>query len=283
MSVTVAAERLLAMPPIETRHVYDRRDTILYALGVGADELRFVYEEGLEALPTMAAVLAHPGFFWREPALGVDWKRILHGATEIILERPLPVAGTVHGRTTIDALVDKGAEKGAIALQTRTIHDEAGTLLATVRNTSMLRGNGGFGGSPDGAPPPHPVPDQRPPDHVADFATAANQALIYRLSGDWNPLHIDPAVAAAAGFDRPILHGLCTYGVAGRAIVDLLCGGRPARLRRIAARYSRPVYPGDVIRTEIWNEGPGRAAFRAAAAGRGVTVIDNGFVEFDHG
>ena len=272
-------DRLLKLPPQETRHSFTTRDTILYALGVGADDLRFVYEKDLQALPTMAVVLAYPGFFWQDPAYGIDWKKILHGETSVELFATLPTAGDLHGRTTIDAIYDKGADKGAIVLSSRRIEDSAGTHLATVRNTLFLRGDGGFGGQSEGAPRPHPLPTDRVPDHVVTLATIQNQALIYRLSGDYNPLHADPAVAQAAGFPRPILHGLCTYGVAGRAILAALCGNDPARLKRMDVRFSSPVFPGETIKVEIWREDGDRAAFRATAEERGIVVLNNGYAE----
>lgn len=272
-------DRLLTMPPEETRHSFTKRDTILYALGIGADDLRFVYEGGLQALPTMAVVLAYPGFFWQDPSYGIDWKKILHGETSVELFAPLPVEGDLSGRTTIDAVYDKGADKGAVVLTSRRIEDSSGVHLATVRNTLFLRGDGGFGGQSSGAPRAHPVPEDRAPDHVVSLATAENQALIYRLSGDYNPLHADPEVAQAAGFPRPILHGLCTYGLVGRAILSALCGNDPARLRRMDVRFSSPVFPGETIRIEIWREDGNRAAFRATAEQRGVIVLNNGYAE----
>ena len=273
-------EKLLAMPPIVTRQVLTPRDTALYALGIGAEELDFVYEERLRALPTMAVVLGYPGFIWRDPALGVDWKRILHGEQSVQLHRELPVVGEIIGETRIAALFDKGADKGAIALVTREIRDAAGTHLATLSATTFLRGDGGFGGTPDGAPVPHAVPTDRAPDHEVTLTTAANQALVYRLSGDHNPLHIDPAVAQAAGFARPILHGLCSYGVAGRALLAALCDQDPARLTRIDARFSAPVYPGETLRTRIWREGAGRAGFVCHVVERDLMVLNHGYVEF---
>lgn len=273
-------DRLLSRPPIETRHTYTTRDTMLYALGVGADDLRFTYEKQLQALPTMATVLAYPGFFWRNPDYGVDWTKVLHGETAVTLAGPLPIEGEVIGRTRVDDVFDKGAEKGAIVLSSRMIEDRAGNHLATIRNTLFLRGDGGFGGKADGAPRPRSLPDDRPPDHLVALPTLPVQALIYRLSGDYNPLHVDPQVASAAGFARPILHGLCTYGIAGRAILAELCGNEPSRLRRLDVRFSSPVYPGETIRTEIWRDGDGRAAFRATAVERGLVVLNNGYAEF---
>ncbi len=271
-------ERLLEMPPIVTRQTLTARDTILYALGVGARELPFVYEEGLKALPTIAVVMGYPGFIWRDPAMGVNWQRILHGEQSTILHAPLPVAGEIVGTTVIEALIDKGAAKGAIALVRRDIHDGAGQRLATVRSTTFLRGDGGFGGSADGAPVPHPTPD-RAPDTRVTLTTAPEQAMLYRLSGDTNPLHIDPAVARAAGFEAPILHGLATYGVVGRALLGAIAANDPARLNRIDARFSSPVYPGETIVTDIWDEGGGRFAFRARVAERDATVLTNGLAQ----
>lgn len=279
--MAIDPDYLLNRDPLIVRQTLSERDTILYALGVGADELDFTFEERLRALPTMAVVLGYPGFIWRDPAMGADWKKILHGEQSITLHRPLPVSGEIIGTNRIAALFDKGADKGAIALVERTIEDGAGNLLATSTATTFLRGDGGFGGSSEGAPIPHAVPDDRPADMVATLATAANLAMIYRLSGDLNPLHIDPAVAQAGGFERPILHGLATYGVAGRALLAALMDNDPARMKRMDVRFSRPVYPGETIRTEIWHEGAGRAAFRAYSVERETMVLNNGLVEFE--
>lgn len=271
-------DQLLTLPPMVTHQTLTRRDTILYALGVGASELDYVFEEQLSALPTMAVVLGYPGFFWRDPALGVQWQKILHGEQSVILHAPLPVEGQIVGTTRIAALFDKGADKGAIALVTREIHDGDGCHLATVTGTSFLRGDGGFGGRAGGTPVPHPTPD-RAPDHRLTLATASNQAMIYRLSGDRNPLHIDPDVARAGGFDAPILHGLATYGVVGRALLVACCGGDPARFARMDARFSAPLFPGETIETAIWDEGGGRFAFAARVPERDHIVLTHGLME----
>ena len=272
-------QKLLSMPPIITRQTLTPRDTALYALGVGADELDFVFEERLKALPTMAVVLGYPGFIWRDPSLGVTWQKVLHGEQSTILHAPLPVEGEIIGETRIEALFDKGADKGAIALVTREIRDAAGTHLATSRATTFLRGDGGFGGSAEGAPAPHSLPKDREPDETVTLATASNQALIYRLSGDLNPLHIDPEVATGAGFKGPILHGLATYGVVGHALLKARCGNDPARLKRMDVRFSSPVYPGETIATEIWDEGNDRIAFRSRVVERDLVVLTNGYAE----
>ncbi len=274
-------EKILAMEPIIVRQTLTKRDTILYALGVGADELAYVYEEGLSALPTMAVVMAYPGFLWQKPELGIDWKRVLHGEQFTELHVPLPVKAMLRSETKIEAIYDKGAAKGSIAhVVRRIIDEETNTLLATTTTNTFLRGNGGHGGSQGKPPAPHLVPDDRAPDEVITLTTTHNQAAVYRLSGDYNPLHIDPEVAKAAGFDRPILHGLCTYGVAGRALLKALCDNNPARLRRMDARFSSPVYPGETIATEIWHEGDGRAAFRSKVTERDVIVLTHGYAEF---
>lgn len=270
---------LVARVPLETRQTLTPEQVMLYALGVGAGELPFVYEDGLEVLPTMAVALAYPGFVWRDPELGVDWQRLLHAETGITIHAPLPVSGDLVGRTRFGPVFDKGAEKGSIAYHVREIYDAAGAHLATVRNGSFLRGNGGRGSTPGEQAKPHAIPD-RAPDQVIDLATADNQALIYRLSGDFNPLHVDPQVAAEAGFARPILHGLCTFGVAGRAVLAALCDNRPHRLKRLDVRFSSSVFPGETIRTEIWREAEGHAAYRASVIERDKIVLNNGYVEF---
>ena len=274
--------------PVVTQ-TYLPRDTILYALGVGvatanpvpADDLKFVYEERLVALPTMGVVLATGPFWMQDPATGIDWKKILHGEQMLTVHRPLPPSGTIRAETTIDEIYDKGADKGAVMYLTRRLFDAAnGEPLMSVGSSCFMRGNGGFGGKSDGAPKPHPVPADRLPELALDLVTRPEQAVIYRLSGDYNPLHIDPAVARSASFDRPIVHGLCTYGVAGRALLKLLCDNDPVRLRRLDARFASPVFPGETIRTEVWREGGGRAAFRARVVERDVVVLNNGLVEY---
>ena len=270
--------------PIE--HTYTARDSILYALGLGfgADpmdrrQLDFVYEEGLKALPTMAVVLAYPGFWLKDPDTGVDWKKVLHGEQGLKVHEPLPASGTVVGTTRIDALIDKGAGKGALVYSTREIRDKAsGKLLAEVASCGFLRGDGGFGGPTAATPKPHPIPE-RNPDLATDIRTLPQAALIYRLSGDFNPLHADPEVARAAGFERPILHGLCTYGVAGHALLKLVCDYDPARLKRMDVRFSAPVYPGETIRTEVWRETNERFAFRCVVPERKMVVLNNGYAE----
>jgi acyl dehydratase len=182
------------------------------------------------------------------------------------------------GQTSIEGLYDKGS-KGAVLALKRELRDADGVLLATVRSSAFLRADGGFGGSSAGQAFPHLIPD-RPPDTSLSIATRLDQALIYRMSGDFNPLHVDPAVARQAGFERPILHGLCTYGIAGRAIIKALCGGDPERLRRLDVRFSTPVYPGETLVTEIWLEEGQRAAFRVKVAERDVVALNNGRADY---
>lgn len=270
---------LMALAPIETRHRLTARDTILYALGVGADELAFVYEPQLQALPMMAVTLAYPGFFWRDPEFGADWQRILHGEQSVTIDRPLPAEGEFIGRTVFEGIEDKGPDKGAVVLVARTIEDTHGTHYATDRRTAFLRGDGGCGSAGAALPRPKPAPDDRAPDLVVALPTAANQAQLYRLSGDLNPLHIDPEIARAAGFERPILHGLCSYGVVGRAILSAAAVNDPARLKRIDARFSAPVYPGETIETRIWRDGDNALRFDARVIERDLRVLTHGYAE----
>jgi len=276
------ADKVLNWKFPEIEHAYTEKDTILYALGLGCgsdpgepDDLKFVYEQGLLALPTMAVVLASPGNWLGSKESTVDYTKVLHGEQYLTLHRPLPAAGKVVGRGRIVDLLDKGKDKGAVLYAERTIIDKAsGAPIATMTSAAMLRGDGGFGGKPGPQPAPHPTPERAPATHV-DIKTHPNSALIYRLSGDWNPLHADPKVAAAGGFKTPILHGLCTYGVAGRAIVRACCGNDPSRLKSLQVRFSSPVFPGETIRTEMWPAG-GEVAFRARVVERDVVVLNNG-------
>jgi len=273
---------------------YSARDTILYALGVGLghdpmdrEQLRYVYEDGLQALPTLAVVLGYPGFWAKDPATGIDWVKLLHGEQSLELLAPLPAAGTVVGTTHVTAIVDKGAGKGALMYSERDIHEQAsGKLLAVSRSVSFMRGDGGFsatGQKSDEAPPPRAATPDTPPDHVCELQTRPEAALIYRLSGDYNPVHADPAVAQAAGFERPILHGLCSFGVSGHALLKTLCAYDPSRLKEIGCRFSAPVYPGETLRVEIWHLGGGRHAFRTKAVERDLVVLSHGSAQVAHG
>ncbi|WP_454882565.1 MaoC/PaaZ C-terminal domain-containing protein [Sphingomonas oryzagri] len=280
------AARLRAYRVPETRDHYDRRDTILYALGVGAglselDETALVFERDLLALPTMALVLGTPGFWLMDRATGLDWQRILHGEQSFRLFRPLPPEGDVIGRTTIGELSDKGPGKPAMLRCTRELSDGVtGAKLAELEEIWVLRGAGGFGGDTIALTPASPPMPDRAPDAALALPTTRNQAMLYRLTGDRNPLHVDSGTAAVGGFERPILHGLATMGVAARALVHLACGGDPRRLSAMRLRFTAPVFPGDVILTELWEE-EGALRFRARVSARGVTVIDGGSAKRD--
>jgi acyl dehydratase len=280
MSIDYA--KLMTWPFADVEHRYDVRDTIVYALGLGCgshptdeEELRFVYEDGIRVLPSMAVVLGYPGFWLKNPETGVDWKKVLHGEQGLVLHKPLPPSGTVIGRTRVTEIIDKGAEKGALLLSEREVTDKAsGDRLCTLTSTAVLRGDGGFGGPSGPAPEPHRLPERRP-DISVDLPTLPQAGLIYRLSGDYNPLHADPAVAAAAGFPRPILHGLCTFGVSGRAVLRACCNNDQRELSSFRVRFSSPVFPGETIRTEIWRDGK-TISFRARVLERDVMVLNNG-------
>lgn len=266
--------------PVE--HRFDFRDTILYALGLGfgADpvdpaELPFVYEDGLKAVPSICVVLAHPGFWAKRPEFGIDWLRILHGEQSFEIHKPLPAAGVVYGEYEIEALEDKGVGRGAILHQAKRLRDESGDLVATVRSVLFLRGDGGSGSFGIAPETPGPLAGGMP-DAVVDLPTLPQQALIYRLSGDYNPIHADPAPARAAGFDRPILHGLCTMGIATRALLRARAGNDPARLTSMFVRFSRPVFPGETIVTEIFDQEGGVVRFRCRSKERDVVVLDRG-------
>jgi acyl dehydratase len=282
-------------PIADVEHRYDTRDTILYALGVGFGsdplderELRHVYDRDLAALPTFATALGYPFMWFEDPRFGVDGSRLVHASHALRMHAPLPVAGTVRGRTVAAAIADKGAGRGAILVLERTLHDAAGTLLATQTMTLMARGDGGFsaieGNGPPGGDPVSiakaPTPEGAPAA-VVELATLPQSALIYRLVADPNPLHADPAFARAAGFERPILHGLCAYGMAGRAVMRAFLDRDASRLRTLSLRFSSPVFPGDGLRFELWRDAA-TVRFRATVPARGdAVVLDQGEATVD--
>ena len=254
------------------------RDAMLYALGVGmgADplnehELPFVYENGLKAVPTFATVVTFPIRALAQS--GVNFARVVHGEQSVVFHRTMPPEGEATGSSRIKAVYDKG-EKGAILILETALKDGSGAPLATLQSSIFARADGGFGGPSDGDAPPHQPPD-RPADQSLEFATRPDQALLYRLCGDRNPLHADPAFARLVGFPRPILHGLCTYGVTCRAVLQAFTEFDPAPVRSHQARFSAPVFPGETITVDLWRDGP-VISFEARVRDRDAVVIKNG-------
>jgi len=271
------------------RFSYGDREVMLYALslGMGADpldrdELAFVYEKELKVIPTATTVLAEgaqaaPGAAVELPAnhrrSQINYLMVLHGEQKIELHRPLPSSGAFTAEIRTTGAFDKG-EKGALIVNETLWRDSAGAPVATLTSTTFARGDGGFGGPSEGAPEPHRVPSRRP-DLTIELSTRRDQALLYRLNGDRNPLHSDPDVAARAGFARPILHGLCTYGLTCRAVLKAVADLDPDRILSHQARFSAPVFPGDSVAVDLWQDGR-CVSFEARVPERDVTVIRNG-------
>jgi len=271
---------------------YGDKDVMLYALGVGMGqdpmnetELPFVYEKNLKVIPTAATVLAAgaraaanagpaPQMPEGHRPSQINFLMVVHGEQKVELHKPLPTKGTftVEGRTI--GAYDKGKDKGAVVINESVWTDENGEKVATLTSSTFARGDGGFGGPAEGAPEPHKVPE-RAPDMSVDFTTREDQALLYRLNGDRNPLHSDPHSAKRSGFPRPILHGLCTYGITCRAILQAVTDFDPDQIKSHQARFSAPVFPGDTITVDIWKDGK-EISFEARVKSRNATVIKNG-------
>lgn len=266
------------LPPLE--YSYDTKDVILYALGVGAgareDELPFVYEDGLQALPTFGIVPPFATLFGFAGLEGVDINPafVLHGEQYLELFGAIPVPGKLISHPRISALFDK--TKGALIELEVVTRDGAGKPVFLNRFSAFVRGEGGFGG--ERGPEPGNDPPDREPDTVVSEKTLPQQALLYRLSGDFNPLHADPAFAAMGGFEKPILHGLCTFGYAGRAVLREYCNNDPARFKAIKVRFSRHVFPGETVVTEMWREGEDQVILRCKTAERGEYCLTNAAV-----
>lgn len=274
----------------EIRQTVHPRDSMLYTLSllgqeaVDASALPFVYEGGpggLRALPSQAVVLGYPGFWAREPDTGIDWVRVVHGEQRMTVHRPLPASGDVVALNGVTHVIDKGAGKGAIVVVERRVETAAGELLTTLQQVIFCRGDGGYSQTGHGQPsdealPPLSVtPTERRPDHVHEQAIRPEAALLYRLLGDSNPLHADPEVATAAGFPRPILHGLASYGLACWAILGSCANYDPTRLRSLDVRFASPVFPGETLRTEMWVQGP-EVRFVSRILERDVVVMSHG-------
>jgi acyl dehydratase len=264
---------------------YDARDSALYALSLGVgddpldeDELPYVYE-GREprAIPSQCVTLGWPRFWHDEPAAAISWRRILHGEQSFVLHRPLPLQGTIRAEYRIVAVEDKGAGRGALIHFSTEISDaRTREPLASLHASQFLRDDGGCGSYGVPPPPTSPFRPETAPTASCDYRTSKQAALLYRqASRDYMPIHADPEVARAAGFERPISHGLNTFGLACRAILKRCAPRAPERLRSMSARFVGPALPGDTIRVEIYRDGE-RVRFRALALERGVLVLDRG-------
>jgi acyl dehydratase len=282
--VTIDYPTLLNWKIPQAEQTYTVRDTMLYALGTGLghdpldeQQLRFVYEKDLVALPTMAIILGYPGPWHRDPKTGVDASKVVHGEQGFRIHRPLPTQGTVIGRTRVTGVFDKGEGRGALIETATDVTMKSGELVCSLTSTSFARANGGFGGPNGPTREPHALPSRKP-EMICDLPTLPQAALIYRLSGDYNPLHAEPAFAQRAGFKAPILHGRCTFGIAGHAILKTCCGYDPAKLIAMEGRFSSPVFPGETVRTQMWQDGS-VISFRSLIAERNAIVLTGGRAE----
>lgn len=275
-------DRLLQFSFPEIDYTATPRDAMLYALGIGIGDrpedtrdLQFVYEQNLKIFPSQVNVICHPGSWMFNPVLEIDYVKLLHGEQAFQILQPLTPGKTYTGSYKITGVLDKGEGKGVLLFMRKELREKGDSaLVATVDSTYFLRGDGGSGGTLTKVALPHALPD-RTPDCTVTLTTLARAALIYRLSGDYNPLHADPAIARKAGFDRPILHGLCSLGVATRAIMQACCDDQPERLRALQLRFTSPVYPGDTLVTDIWRDTE-MVSFRCRVAERNVVVLSNG-------
>jgi acyl dehydratase len=279
-------ERLRRWPIPEIRQTYAAPQLILYALSLNLGQslpnegdLQYIYEDGLAPLPTVATVLGYPGFWMKEEGTGIDWRKVLHAEQSLEVHRTLPTNGTIVSRTTVEDIVDKGTI-GAFIYTKREIRlSDTEELLCTLRQMNICRANGGFGGPSKASKPGRPMP-QTPADEYYAHKTLPQQALIYRLNGDFNPLHADPKIAKAAGFERPILHGLCLFGIVAYRLIVGLCAHRAKCLKQIEVRFTGPIFPGETICINVWKVGPEQALFNASAVERNAMILDHGFAEF---
>ena len=270
---------------------YDEKDVMLYGLGVGMGrdpmdekELPFVYENsGLKVVPTFASVISRgeaPPEKQRMPQKSsINFMMVVDGERRITFHKPLPPQCEVVSDERYLDILDKGEGKGAVLIQERVSRDAAsGDKLFTIVTSIFARGDGGFGGKAQGGPQPHEIPE-RAPDLVKECDTRPDQAFLYALSGDRNPLHRDPAFAKMVGFERPILHGLCSYGTACRAVLSTVAQYQPERIRQFDVRFSKPVFPGETLVVEMWQDG-GTISYRASVKERpGTVVLNNGLCQ----
>ena len=262
------------------------KDALLYAVGIGAGQadLPFTTENTQNTpqvvFPTFAVVAgsgtASPGASGMSKIGTFNWAMLVHGSQAITLARPIPVEAQATVQDRVVAMYDKG--KAAVVVTEAEVKLASGELLWTTRSSAFIRGEGGWGGDRGPSGPQNEPPAGQSPDHEVTLQTSSDQAFVYRLSGDRNPLHTDPSFAALGGFDRPILHGLCTYGFTGRALLGQLVGNDVTRFHHIEGRFSSPVLPGDALTVRIWRRSAGEAVFTTSVSDR--PVIDQGLVRF---
>jgi len=271
------------LPETETLIDYTEKDVILYALGIGLGgedvrELKFVFDEQLVATPMFTMILAHRLAWLRQPETGIDVRKMLHGESSLAMHQPLPAAGHVAVHGHIAGVVDRGPGKSVSIYFEQTVLDaELRSRLATVGGCFVFPGAGVEVKTSGVLAPAAAI--QIPsgtPDIEFEQPVPVNAAQLYRLNGDRNALHVDPQVASRAGFEKPILHGLCTFGLAGAAALRVLCNHDVLRIEKIRVRYSAPVYPGERLRTEFHRLGVNAYAFRSLAVERDLTVLDAG-------
>lgn len=264
-----------------TEVTHQDTQTILYALGVGMGstqiddyELAYLYEgNGLKTLPSMATVLTGSSTIFKN--CGWDYSKILHGEQRLQLHQPIPACGTFFIEHRVEKVLDKGPERGAVVLDQLTVSDkETNAVICTMGNTILARGDGGFGGPEGEIPKPHPIPERTPDMHI-ELGTRTDQALLYRLCGDRNPIHADPELAHKVGFERPILHGRCSYGIACRGVLQAVCHYDHTRIKTFNARFSAPAYPGETFVLDIWQDRE-IVSFRLRVKERDAIVLNNG-------
>ncbi|HMA66920.1 MAG TPA: SDR family NAD(P)-dependent oxidoreductase [Desulfosalsimonadaceae bacterium] len=259
---------------------YNWKDVILYALGVGAgfEELDHVYEKNLKVVPSFAVAAIFDFLSYIGTNANVDLSGILHGEQDLIVHRPIPTGGTLTTEGAIRRIYDNGRDKGAVIVGEGETRHSDGHKLCTNVITLVARKDGGFGGEP--APRSGFTMPEREPDFVVEAHPSPDQPLLYRLSGDLFALHVDPEFAKLAGFERPIMHGLCTHGFACRALISSLIPGEPEKLRRMKCRFSSPLYPGDPIQTRIWKTEENQAVWQTVNAKTGEVTMNNGVFEY---
>ncbi len=262
-------------------YTYNQDTVIMYALGIGAglEELPFIYEKDLKVFPTFAVIPFGPGLIPFVQEININLFTLLHGEQKITLHKPIPTAGTISSTAICESIWDKG-DKGAVVTLNVKSRDEKGELLFENKALLMDRSGGNFGGERGPKTDIIDPPEDKAPDFSVAYTSSRDQAALYRLSGDKNPLHIDPEFAAMGGFDRPILHGLCSYGYAGRAILHSICGGDPSKLKSFAVRFKGVVFPGDTMTTEGWKIEDGKYTIRTTTQD-GRVVLGNSLVEID--